>query len=179
MVRRTLLRVTEPAVAGEQVELTTCCTGFGRSWAERRTSIRSPHGGTIDAVSLWVQIDVTTGRPARLGEEFTRIYGAAAAGRHVSSKTSLPNRPPQDAVVEGPWRFRRADLDQFGHVNNAAQLAVAEERLVPGARRGTFEIEYLGAADVDTSYDVVVSNGSVWLVPAGAPSPVTVFAASP
>ena len=178
VVRRTMLRVTEPAVAGESVELTTFCTGFGRSWAERRTTIRSDRGAVIDAVSLWVQVDVTTGRPARLGEEFAEIYGLAAAGRHVSSKLSLPSRPPDGAVVERAWRFRRADLDQFGHVNNAAQLVVAEERLEPGCRHGTFEVEYLGAADADASYEVVVAGPTAWLVPADGTSPVTVIASS-
>jgi acyl-ACP thioesterase len=176
VVRRTLLHVAEPAIAGEQVELTTFCTGAGRSWAERRTTIRSGRGAVIDGVSLWVQVDVATGRPARLGEEFAAIYGTAAAGRRVSSKLILPGRPPDGAVVERSWRFRRGDLDQFGHVNNAAQLALVEERLEPGGRRGTFEIEYAGAADAGTGYDVVVANGLAWLVPTGTSTAVTVIA---
>ena len=180
VVRRTLLSVTEPAIAGEDVELTTFCTGAGRSWAERRTTIRSERGAVIDGVSLWVQVDVTTGRPARLGDEFAEIYGSAAAGRHVSSKLSLPNRPPDGAIVSRTWRFRRADLDQFGHVNNAAQLALVEEDLAPGARRGRFEIEYLGAADADVEHDVLVapggSGGCAWLVPTATTTPVTVIA---
>jgi acyl-ACP thioesterase len=176
VVRRTLVRVTEPALAGEQVELTTYCTGAGRSWAERRTTIRTERGAVIDGVSLWVQVDVATGRPARLGAAFAGIYGSAAAGRQVSSKLSLPGRPSDGAVVERPWRFRRTDLDQFGHVNNAAQLALVEERLAPGGRRGTVEIEYLGAADAGTSYDVVAAGRQIWLVPSGAAVPVTAAA---
>ena len=176
VVRRTLIRVSEPARLGESVELVTFCTGSGRSWAERRTSIRSSGGAAIDAVSLWVQVDVATGRPARLTDEFFAVYGEAAAGRLVSSKLSLPTRPPGDAAVEGSWRFRRADLDQFGHVNNAAQLVVIEERLPAGGRRGTFEIEYLGAADAAMPYDLVVAGAAMWLVPAGAATPVSVIA---
>lgn len=182
VVRRTMLSVTEPAIAGQQVELTTFCTGAGRSWAERRTTIRSERGAVIDGVSLWVQVDVTTGRPARLGDEFAEIYGSAAAGRHVSSKLSLPSRPPDDAVVGRTWRFRRADLDQFGHVNNAAQLALVEEDLAPGDRRGRFEVEYLGAADADLDHQVFMRpgdpGGCLWLVPAGTATPVTVIARS-
>lgn len=176
VVRRTLIRVTAPAIAGDEVDLTTYCTGAGRSWAERRTTIRSERGAVIDGVSLWVQVDVATGRPARLGEEFAEIYGSAAAGRQVSSKLSLPGRPPDPAVVEGTWRFRRADRDQFGHVNNAAQLALVEERLESGARRGAFEVEYAGAADADTDYDVVAADDTIWLVPAAGSAAVTVIA---
>lgn len=183
VVRRTLLRVTVPAMAGERVELATFCTGAGRSWAERRTTLRSRAGAAIDAVSLWVQVDVTTGRPARLGEEFAEIYGAAAAGRLVSSKLTLPGRPPQGAVAEFTWCFRRADLDQFGHVNNAAQFALVEERLAAGARRGVFEIEYLGAADAEEVHDVVTAADDArqlwWLVPTSGSAPVTVIAHTP
>lgn len=180
VVRRTLVRVVVPAVAGDTVELTTFCTGSGRSWAERRTTLRSDRGALVDAVSLWVQVDVTTGRPARLGSEFAEIYGRAAAGRQVSSKLSLPGRPPDEATADGAWCFRRTDLDQFGHVNNAAQLAVLEERLAPGTRRGTAEIEYLGPAEAGVAYDVVLAGDVRWLVPCDVSSigsaPVTVLA---
>lgn len=175
VVRRTMIRVTEPPQAGERVALTTYCTGAGRSWAERRTAIRSSRGAHVDAVSLWIQVDITTGRPARLGTEFDAVYGSAAGGRVVSSKLSLPGRPTDDAEVVGGWRFRRADLDQFGHVNNAAQLAVVEE-LLDGVGRGgvTVEIEYLGPAEAET-YAVLRSGGTRWLAPEDGGAPVTVL----
>lgn len=179
VVRRTKLRVDAPAHTGDEVELRTFCTGAGRAWAERRTTIRSPGGASIDAVSLWVQVDVDTGRPARLGDEFAAIYGPAARGRQVSSKLSLPTRPPADVVRSVTWRFRAADRDQFGHVNNAAQLALVEERLAPGARRGAFVVEYLSAADAGVDYSVAASDGTVWLSPPGDGAPVTVFAVEP
>jgi acyl-ACP thioesterase len=172
VVRRTLIRVTDPAVEGETVELTTYCTGAGRSWAERRTTLRSDRGAMIDAVSLWVQLDVATGRPARLGAEFDTVYGAAAAGRQVSSKLSLPGRPPESAPGRS-WSFRRSDLDQFGHVNNAAQLALVEEGRP--ARRSTVEIEYLTPADAGVEYLAVSAGPLTWLTDAGG-GVVTVFA---
>ena len=39
VVRRTMIRVDQPAMMSERLVLTTFCTGAGRSWAERRTSI--------------------------------------------------------------------------------------------------------------------------------------------
>jgi acyl-ACP thioesterase len=172
VVRRTMIRVVRAAIAGERVVLTTYCTGSGRSWAERRTTIRSERGAAVDAVSLWIQVDVATGRPARLGPEFETVYGAAAAGRVVSSKLSLPGRPPDDADHVGEWCFRRADLDQFGHVNNAAQLAVVEEYVDDGRGRTTAEIEYLGPAEA-TTYAVLRSGTTRWLVPVTGGPPVT------
>jgi acyl-ACP thioesterase len=177
VVRRTMIRVEEPAIGGEQVELTTFCTGSGRSWAERRTMVRSARGAAIDAVSLWVQLDVVTGRPARLGDEFFAIYGEAAGGRQVSSKLGLPARPPASAVRSGSWWFRRADLDQFGHVNNAAQLVVFEET-PGGTRRGTAEIEYLGAADAGVGYEMWSDGPVTWLID-GNGATVTALAWTP
>ena len=158
VVRRTMIRTTRPGVAGECVRLTTYCTGAGRSWAERRTVLTSEGGAHVDTVSLWVQVDVASGRPARLGDEFFAVYGAAAGGRQISARLSIPSPPTAPADGETlRWRFRRSDLDQFGHVNNAARLAVVEEHLVGPGRCGDLEIEYLTPVGVDVELGLVVS----------------------
>jgi acyl-ACP thioesterase len=161
VVRRTMIRIERPCALDEPLELTTFCTGAGRSWAERRTSISGVAGGAIEAVSLWVQIDVDTGRPSRLGEEFFERYGSAARGRTVSSKLSLPG-PPTDAATE-MWRFRVTDLDPFDHVNNAAQWIVLESLIDVGDRRGTAELEYLAPVGLEP-VELATSGRSIWLV---------------
>jgi acyl-ACP thioesterase len=170
MVRRTMIRVDAPGVLGERVRLTTFCTGHGRSWAERRTTVAAAGGAggaAIEAVSLWVQIDPDTGRPARLGEAFFDTYGEAAAGRVVSSKLGLPTPPrPGDAESDRPWRFRRTDLDPFDHVNNAAAWALVEERLQERrtARQGLGEVEYLGPADAGVEFTAITDGEHGWLI---------------
>jgi acyl-ACP thioesterase len=79
-----------------------------------------------------------------------------------------------------PWRFRRADLDQFGHVNNAAQFAVVEEHLTGDDRAGDVEIEYLSPTHAGVELTVVIAARATdgartaWLVaPDG--SRLTVF----
>lgn len=165
LVRRTLIRVDAPPVANERLTLTTFCTGWGRSWAERRTKLAGDAGGHVDAVSLWVQIDVTTGRPARLADDFFATWGEAAGERTVSSKFSLPSTPSEDAESQ-PWSFRRADLDQFAHVNNAAVWTVVEELLQAdgGGRTGLIaEIEYLAPAVAGAEMQLARADGSLWL----------------
>jgi len=168
VVRRTMIRVDRPAAIGERVRLKTFCTGAGRSWAERRTSLAGEHGAAIEAVSLWVQVDIGTGRPTRLGHHFHEIYGESAGGRVVSSKLSLANRPPEH-VARQSWMFRRSDLDQFGHVNNAAHWAAIEEVLQRGGvrRRGVGEMEYLAAADADDPGELMTHHDMTWLVAHG------------
>ena len=73
VVRRTMIRVDRPCRLNERLRLTTFCTGAGRSWAERRTTISGTGEGAdvaVEAVSLWVQVDVVSGRPTRLGTDF-------------------------------------------------------------------------------------------------------------
>jgi acyl-ACP thioesterase len=164
VVRRTMMRVVRSCSLNERVQLTTFCTGAGRSWAERRTSIACGGVAAVEAVSLWVQIDVETGRPAKLGPEFFAIYGEAARARVVSSKLSLPSAgSPGDIST---WRFRRTDLDPFDHVNNAAQWAVLESLLAGRDRRGTAELEYLVPVGVD-EVELLSDGDSAWLVADG------------
>ena len=164
IVRRTMIRVDAPCHLNETIELTTFCTGVGRSWAERRTSIAGDAGGAIEAVSLWVQIDVATGRPARLGDEFHARYGEAAAGRTVSSKLTLP-APPPDAR-RGSWSFRVTDIDPFEHVNNAAQWSLLESLDGFADRRGVAELEYLAPVGLGP-FELRVAGTSAWLLDAG------------
>ncbi len=148
LVRRTLIEVTQPARLGESIEVSTWCTGIGRSWAERRSQIVGDRGASIDAVSLWVQIDVRTGKPARLAADFLAAYSATAAGRIVSARLALVG-PSDGARVDGRWPVRRTDLDPFGHVNNAATWSFLEEaaELDMSSRVGRAELEYLQSVE--------------------------------
>ncbi len=146
LVRRTLVDVARPPSLGEQLALATWCTGTGRSWAERRTRLTGVKGGRVDAVSLWVQIDVATGRPAPIADDFTSAYAEAANGRRVSARLALPAPPDSTASMErASWPIRRTDLDPFDHVNNAATWSALEEAaaLDETERLGRAEIEYL------------------------------------
>jgi acyl-ACP thioesterase len=63
---------------------------------------------------------------------------------------------------------RTADLDVFGHVNNAVAWAVVEEGLAASAdRRGVGEIEYPAPLDLEPVQRVVARDGpaqATWLV---------------
>lgn len=141
VVRRTMIDVRRAAVLGEHLTLSTFCSGTGRSWAERRTSIIGEHGASIETASLWIRIDAASGRPTALGDHFAEIYGQATGGRRVSTRLRLAR--PSGQVERRPWPIRRVDLDPLRHVNNAAHWAIVEELLPAGSRRGSSEIEHL------------------------------------
>jgi acyl-ACP thioesterase len=141
VVRRARLRVEAFPRFGEPVAVRTFCSAAGRLAAERRTRV-SGAGAAVEAVALWIHVDTQTLRPLRLGEEFQAIYGESAGDRRANFRLSHPE-PPADAS-QAPWRFRGADVDVAGHVNNAAYWEPVEEMyLETGEPQATdLEIEY-------------------------------------
>lgn len=166
IVRRTLIEVRQAAVLDEQVELTTYCTGLGRSWAERTTRIHGKAGADIFTTSVWVQVSTESGRPSTLTQQFLDTYGSACGGRKVSARLGLPG--PAEATKRSPWTVRRADIDPFGHVNNAANWAFLEEALDPASSRvGRAEMEFAAPVMHGGDTELVVERGdatAAWLV---------------
>lgn len=170
LARRILCEVPRWPRLDEGLELTTWCSGFGGRWAERRTTLVGDSGGRVETVALWVQVDATTGRPAKLGDGFFGVWGESAGTRRVSARMQLPGEPSAEAVAV-PWPVRLADLDVIGHINNASQCEAFEEALalaggVAGAVRA--EVEFGGSLDRGSSPVLwwVAAGGGVdaWLV---------------
>ena len=138
VVRRGRIRVERFPRFGERLLMRTFCSGWGPLVAERRTSIAGADAA-VEAVALWVHLDPDSRRPARLGEDFLAVYGESADGRRVRSHLRhLP--PPPDAAVTS-WRFRAADLDVAGHVNNAAYLTPVEETIAASEEPPGLDLE--------------------------------------
>ena len=141
VVRRTRMDVRRFPRFGEEFELATFCSGMGRMWAERRTTVRraGSEQSDVEAVALWVHLDPVQWRPVPLGEEELEIYGDAAAGRRVTARL----RHPAPGASEGSsmWLFRETELDIAGHVNNAAYWTPLEEELLSGPDPETLDVE--------------------------------------
>lgn len=176
VVRRTLVEVTRPVRLREHLELRTFCSGVGRRWAERRTTIRGDGGGRIEAATLWVHVAVDTGRPQVLPSAFLDHISPQARLREVTARLAHPTPVHHDAV-RVPWLVRVSDFDVLGHVNNAVAGAAVEEALaavVDGpVRAARAELEYRTAIDAGVEVELwAAPAGSdrvrVWLVAAGA-----------
>lgn len=130
VVRRTRMDVRRFPAFGEEFELATFCSGMGRMWAERRTTVTRVGAGEsdVEAVALWVHLDPVDWRPVPLGEQALERYGAAAAGRKVTARLRHP--APNGVEQSSVWLFRDAELDIAGHVNNAAYWIPLEEELL-------------------------------------------------
>jgi acyl-ACP thioesterase len=146
VVRRSRLSVERFPRFAEHLTVRTFCSGLGRMWAERRTTVApagEPGRADVDAVSLWVHLDRVTGRPAPLTDAEIAVYGPAAE-RRVRARLHHP--PPDDGASESAWRFRATECDLAGHVNNAAYWETLEEELLalaaPEPERIDAEIEF-------------------------------------
>lgn len=154
VLRRLVLALGDLPSFRDDVDLTTFCSGVGRRFAERRTTVTVDGGVAAEAVALWVYID-DAGRPAPIGERFFDLYGVAPSTRRVTSRLRHPR--PTPGCDRRPWPLRVTDADVVDHVNNAASWAAVEDELarrVPGRRLRRAEIEYRAAVDVDETVEL-------------------------
>jgi acyl-ACP thioesterase len=154
VIRKIRVDVVAPLLHDRAVEIATWCSGVAAIAAGRRWSVQGDAGGRLEIDSVWIHLGPDQ-RPARIGE--FEPYGAAAAGRPVSTKLSLPD-PPADAV-RVPWALRSTDLDANGHVNNAVHWQAVEDW---GARQGIdasspyrAELDYRDPIDLDDNLELV------------------------
>jgi len=176
VVRRTVIEVRSFPRYLERLELATWCSGTGSHWAERRVSVAGADGGSVDAATIWIHMDMERGRPSRIPEGFEAIYGEARAGRTVKARLEHPD-PPED-LVAAPWPLRFTDFDVLDHVNNAAYWEAVEEVLA--SRRDLraplrAEVEHRAAVEHGASVGLLRADrggGGVdmWLVADGVVS---------
>lgn len=163
IVRRARMAVARWPRFGEDVTLRTACSGLGRMWAERRTQVLAGEDVLVDAVALWVHLDPSSGRPVPLTEPELQVYGPSAGGRAVKARLAHPDPPP--LAPRHPWRFRAADLDLAGHVNNAVAWTALEELLhgAPEPEALDAEAEYRGPAQPGAC-ELVRDEGRAWVL---------------
>ena len=137
VLRRHRIRVTRFPQFGERCAVDTFCSGIGRMWAERRTSVSLARGRRTDPASRW-------SRRSRCGSISIRSDGCRARSPSASARSTAPPRVtarslarlrhprPEQIEDEWRWRFRRTDADIADHVNNAAYWEPLEDELLGG-----------------------------------------------
>jgi acyl-ACP thioesterase len=167
VVRRARLSVRRFPRFGERATVRTWCSGLGRLWAERRTTVTTAGGGDVEAVAIWVHLDAREGRPVPLSDRELEAYVASAAGRRVRARLHHPGAPADGA--RATWRFRATDLDLADHVNNAVAWQPLEDELLAGAQQpAEIDAEIEHRAPIQPGdLDVVRAPGALWLVDAG------------
>lgn len=169
VVRRSRIRVSRFPRFGERHRSSTFCSGMGKMWAERRTSIVPEGSGEsdVEAVSLWVHLDPASKRPAPFNDLEVATYGEAADGRRVTARLHHPAPPAVEPA--GRWRFRATDCDVADHVNNAAYWEPIEEELLGLEELGSVDVEVEFRSPAQPGEKLVVRDGDRrWIIdPAG------------
>lgn len=165
VVRRTRMRVARFPRFGDELELATFCSGMGRMWAERRTTVRrlGVQDSDVEAVALWVHLDPVHWRPMALGEAEFKVYGSAAAGRRVTARL---RHPAPDAIeASADWLFRATELDIAEHINNAAYWEPLEEELLAGPAPETVDAEVEFRTPAQPGMKRILRSGALrWIV---------------
>ena len=172
VLRRSRIRVTRFPVFGEHCEVRTFCSGIGRMWAERRTTVVLSGADAdgpplVDAVALWVHLDPERWVPTPVTDAEVKVYGAGVGGRKVLARLRHPR--PTQIESESDWDFRRTDVDIADHVNNAAYWEPLEDELLgcPGElTRIDAELEFRAPAQPGTKR-ILVSGGRRWITEPG------------
>jgi acyl-ACP thioesterase len=165
VVRRGRMQVIRFPRFGEQFVVSTFCSGLGRMWAERRTTIARADDGAahVELVTLWVHLDPTTGQPTKLGRDELEVWGESARGRTITARLRHPN--PESPAERVPWRFRATDCDVAGHVNNAAYLLALEEELLEHDDPESLDVEIEYRSPSQPGEKLVLRHGNRrWIV---------------
>jgi len=168
VVRRTRMRVDRFPRFGQPLALTTFCSGLGRMWAERRTSIVADEhdgggGGLVEVVSLWVHLDPVSLRPTPLREDELAAWGESAGARKVTARLHHPG--PDGAQDSFPWHFRGSECDVADHVNNAAYFLPLEEELLRDDDPPSIDVEIEYRSPAQPGDKVVLRSGARrWIV---------------
>jgi acyl-ACP thioesterase len=165
VVRRTRIQVQRFPLMGEAYRVATFCSGLGRMWAERRTSIRAVDRGEseVEAVTLWVHLDPCTWRPLALSQGEASVYATSAQGRRVTARLRHP--VPSGDEQRSTWNFRATELDVAGHINNAAYWQPLEEELLGGPELARLDVELEYRAPSQPGEKLLLRDGSRrWIV---------------
>jgi acyl-ACP thioesterase len=128
VLRRSRMSIGRFPRFAETFTVRTFCSGLGRMWAERRTTIDQDGGPAVEAVSLWVHLDPTDWRPMPFTPEEVTAYGNHAADRRITARLRHPQ--PGQATLRQRWHFRASECDIADHVNNAAYWTPLDEELL-------------------------------------------------
>jgi acyl-ACP thioesterase len=169
VVRRTRIRVNRFPRFTEPCHVATFCSGLGRMWAERRTSISRPgkSESDVEAVTLWVHLDPESWRPVPLSEAEAELYGASADGRRVTARLRhpQPGRLGSNIAQGSTWVFRATEMDIAGHVNNTAYWQPLEEELLAGEDPPRIDAEVEFRTPAQPGEKRLLSHGSHrWIV---------------
>ncbi len=178
IVRRLAQRVHRFPRVRDEIEVATFCSGTAPLWAERSSLVSCGGEPVAEAVALWVHLQPDGARPQPMPDGFDRVFAPSAMGRRVRARLRHPAAPPAGAAAR-PWRFRGADLDLAGHVNNAVYGEALEDELVAEEPPAGLQAEIEHRAPAASGEATVLAAGAMRWIADSAGAVVATLTAQP
>lgn len=154
------VEILECPKMGERIRVNTWPYDFKGFYGSRNFTIEGEAGNILArANSLWVFMDMTKMRPARITEYVQQIYakelGEPLPGEWSDRKIAVP----EGGVTKEPVQVAGFFIDTNHHMNNGKYILVAEEYLPEGFAAAGLRAEYKKAAVLgDVLYPSVVNE---------------------
>ncbi len=132
-IRETDITYKRPLRYGDSVRVRTWVVDFRRVRSQRVYELVHEESGELVALAVtdWVYVNLTTGRPVSIPDEMVAAFwpdGAPAEAPERERFVPLPAMPATAFVL--PERVKWRDLDSANHVNNAMYVSYFEDAQV-------------------------------------------------
>ncbi|MCX6468465.1 MAG: thioesterase [Corynebacteriales bacterium] len=141
IARRTVIDMIEPISWPNTVTVSRWCSGLSSRWCDMRVQIVGDHGGRVETVGFWLNINIETEGIGRMSDYVISRLSTTTDNTRLRWKPMLTEPLPTESTRT--FQIRRSDTDRFGHVTNAiywqavaevapevAELVTAPHRLV-------------------------------------------------
>lgn len=147
---------------GETIWISTWASAFHGFFGDRNFVMKDQEDKVIAyANSIWVYMDLETGRPAKPSKEEIGRYGMEPPFPMEYASRKVPM--PQEGVAKSPLKIRKYHIDTNHHVNNCRYVQMAVELLEEEGMEADFSglrVEYKKSAVYgDVIYPVLKTEG--------------------
>lgn len=130
---------------GEKTRIGTWATGFKGIYGTRNFCMKTKNGEMLaHANSIWVFVDVESGRPTRPKEADIRAYGNEPGLMMEYAPRKI--KRPESAVAVDTFPVRKYHIDTNAHVNNCQYVQMALEVLTETLHITQVRVEYKKSA---------------------------------
>lgn len=144
---------------GEKIIVSTWPYDFNGFFGYRNFTMKEEDGGILAfANSVWVQLDLQKGRPARILPEIAEVYQVSP--KFPMEYDSRKIRLLEEMKPKESFSVHKYHIDTNQHVNNGKYISMAQEYLPEGFKIGKMRAEYRKAAVYgDVIYPFVQQEG--------------------
>lgn len=139
------IEINRLPVFGENIRVQTWPYGFNGFYGDRNFTLMDENQELlVYANSLWIYVDVLTGRPVKVSEE--EIEGYRLEEEMPMEKAPRKIRLPQGGWKAEPVQVQKHHLDTNMHVNNGQYVLMAQGFLPEGFFVKQIRVQYCKAA---------------------------------